>query len=115
MLRFPRFSLAITVLTVLYAAILTLLVSNGSAHDAWISRVFPSLSETVSFASHDHAQHPLKHPESATVTVTKTLTQTTTAIATTTITAVQTVAPSIPGPAYCDECGEGDVLCKEYG
>lgn len=47
--------------------------------------------------------------------MTATVTRTTTAIATTTVTAVQTVAPPIPGPAYCDECGEGDVLCKEYG
>lgn len=111
MLRFPRLSLVITVVTVLYATILTLLVSNSPTHNTWLSRISPSPGDGVPFAQHDHDQHTLNHLEPVTATVTRT----TTAIATTTVTAVQTVAPPIPGPAYCDECGEGDVLCKEYG
>ena len=113
MLRVPRPSLVATALVFLYAAILTLLVSSGTAPDTWISRIFPALNNTGFFEQHD--QHVLSHPESTTATVTKTVTRTTTAIATTTVTAVQTVVPPIPGPVYCDECGESDILCKEYG
>ncbi|QRW19610.1 GDSL-like lipase/acylhydrolase family protein [Rhizoctonia solani] len=51
-------------------------------------------------------QHPVSiKPGCIPVTVT----------ATKTITSFQTVTPSFPGPAYCDECGKEDLMCKEYG
>ncbi|KEP55010.1 putative capsule structure designer protein [Rhizoctonia solani 123E] len=65
-----------------------------------------SKSPTNSSALLSYEQQPLaleRESTPATVTVTKT------------INTIQTMAPIIPGPAYCDECGKDDLLCKEYG
>ncbi|QRV76772.1 GDSL-like lipase/acylhydrolase family protein [Ceratobasidium sp. AG-Ba] len=106
MLRPPRFSSIIATLTVLYATALTLLVSSGSARDAWLGQLLPSLGVNELM----HEPHTLANNDSAIV-----ITRTQTVTATTTITSVQTVAPATPGPAYCKECGDEDSLCKEYG
>ncbi|QRV91601.1 GDSL-like lipase/acylhydrolase family protein [Ceratobasidium sp. AG-Ba] len=106
MLRPPRFSFIIATLTVLYATALTLLVSSGSARDAWLGQLLPSLGVNELM----HEPHTLVNNDSAIV-----ITRTQTVTATTTITSVQTVAPATPGPAYCKECGDEDRLCKEYG
>ncbi|CAE6469557.1 unnamed protein product [Rhizoctonia solani] len=106
MLRSPRISLIITSLVTLYAATVTFFVLGGSAPGAWIDGFFLHLSETNASALLSHEQLPLALKQecvSTTVTATKT------------IIAVQTTAPSVPGPAYCEECGKGDLLCKEYG
>ncbi|KAF8742138.1 hypothetical protein RHS02_03529, partial [Rhizoctonia solani] len=106
MLRSPRISFVITSLTALYAAIITLFFLGGWVQDGWFNRLFLPIRDTniSSFPSQEQHLVSIK-PGCIPVTVT----------ATKTITSFQTVTPSFPGPAYCDECGKEDLMCKEYG
>ncbi|KAG8768143.1 CRISPR-associated endonuclease/helicase Cas3 [Ceratobasidium sp. 428] len=114
MLRLPRFSFVVAALTVVYAGILTLVVSTGS-RDTWMSRLLPtSLDDAINLAAHGHGHHD-QHVFAGNTTITVTKTQTVTATATATAVSVQTVVPKTPGPAYCKECSEDDLMCKEYG
>ncbi|KAG8711820.1 CRISPR-associated endonuclease/helicase Cas3 [Ceratobasidium sp. 394] len=113
--RLPRFPLLIATLIVVYAAILTVVVSTGSKRDGWVGRLFPSLEDSLNLLHHEHHDQHVLEPKTITVAQTHTVTTTATATATTTVASVQTVTPAIPGPAYCKECGEDDLLCKEYG
>ncbi|CAE6524133.1 unnamed protein product [Rhizoctonia solani] len=108
MLRSPRISFILTSLITLYAAIVTLFILGESVQSGWVDGFFSSLSKspTNSSALLSYEQQPLaleRESTPATVTVTKT------------INTIQTMVPIIPGPAYCDECGKDDLLCKEYG
>jgi hypothetical protein len=105
MLRSPRISFLITSLTVLYAVITTLFILSGSIQSGWLNRLFlPATDNNASAPFHE--QHALSLKQDcalATVTETKA------------IASFQTLAPIAPGPAYCNECGKDDVLCREYG
>ncbi|ELU43286.1 capsule structure designer protein [Rhizoctonia solani AG-1 IA] len=106
MLRSPRISFVITSLTALYAAIITLFFLGGWVQDGWFNRLFLPIRDTNISSFPSQEQHPVSiKPGCIPVTVT----------ATKTITSFQTVTPSFPGPAYCDECGKEDLMCKEYG
>ncbi|CAE6446514.1 unnamed protein product, partial [Rhizoctonia solani] len=101
-----RTSFVIAFLTTLFSTIITLFILSESTQSSWIDKLFLPFAETNVSALLSHQQHSLTLKQECVPTI---------AAVTRTFTAIQTMTPSVPGPAYCDECGRDDLLCSEYG